>query len=160
MSTQFRRILVPHDFSESADAALELAADLAAAQGARLDVLHVVEPFHPPPEVVTWLRESQEIGPQLKRLEQLVAARLGRRRVTFQCKVVVGYPVNAILEAARDADLIVMATQGRTGIPHLLIGSVAERVVRHATKPVLTVRAGGAARRSRPARSRSRRARA
>ena len=153
MSTPFRRILVPHDFSESADAALELAADLAAAQGATLDVLHVVEPFHPPPEVVTWLRESQQIGPQLKRLEQLVAARLGGRRLTFQCKVVTGHPLDAILEAARDADLIVMATQGRTGIPHLLIGSVAERVVRHATKPVLTLRAG------RPARSESRRSR-
>ena len=159
MSTPFRRILVPHDFSESADAALDLAVDLAAAQGARLDVLHVLEPFHPPPEIVTWLRESQQIEPQLKRLEGLVAARVGRRRVTFQCQVVVGYPVNAILEAARDADLIVMATQGRTGIPHLLIGSVAERVVRHATKPVLTLRAGKAARRSRPVRSRSRRGR-
>ncbi len=56
--------------------------------------------------------------------------------------MVVGYPIDAILEAAKDVDLIVMATQGRTGLPHLLIGSVAERVVRHATKPVLTVRAG------------------
>jgi nucleotide-binding universal stress UspA family protein len=157
MGMPFRRILVPHDFSESADAALELATELAAAQGSRLDVLHVVEPFHPPPEVVTWLREAEQIGPQLKRLEAVVAARVGRRRVRFQCNVVVGYPVNAILEAARDVDLIVMATQGRTGIPHLLIGSVAERVVRHATKPVLTIRAG---RPSRVASRRSRRAQA
>jgi nucleotide-binding universal stress UspA family protein len=157
MSAQFLRILVPHDFSESADAALELAVDLAAAQGARLDVLHVVEPFHPPPEVVAWLRDEQQIGPHLKRLEEVVAARVGRRRVPFQCKVVVGYPVDAILEAARDADLIVMATLGRTGLPHLLIGSVAERVVRHATQPVLTLRAGGPAR---SAARRSRRARA
>ena len=148
MGTPFRRILVPHDFSESADAALELAVDLAAAQSARLDVLHVVEPFHPPPELVAWLRDEQQIAPQLKRLEELVSARVGRRRVACQCKVVVGYPVDAILEAARDADLIVMATLGRTGLPHLLIGSVAERVVRHATKPVLTLRAGGATRRA------------
>ena len=148
MGTPFRRILVPHDFSEPADAALEIAIDLAAAQGARLEVLHVVEPFHPPPEVVAWLREAQQIGPQLKRLEDLVAARVGRRRVSFRCKVVVGYPIDSILEAGRDVDLIIMATQGRTGIPHLLIGSVAERVVRHATKPVLTVRAGGRARRA------------
>ena len=153
MGTPFRRILVPHDFSESADAALDLAVDLAAAQGARLDVLHVVEPFHPPPEIVAWLGDEQRIGPQLKRLEAVVAARVGRRRVPFQCEVVVGYPLDAILEAARDVDLIVMATLGRTGLPHLLIGSVAERVVRHATKPVLTLRAG------RPARSESRRSR-
>lgn len=141
MTLRFRRILVPHDFSESADVALELAADLAASQGSRLAVLHVAEPFHPPPEVITWLRQAQ-IGPQLKRLREVVAARIGRRRVPVECRVVVGYPINAILEAAKDVDLIVMATQGRTGLPHLLIGSVAERVVRHATKPVLTVRAG------------------
>jgi nucleotide-binding universal stress UspA family protein len=142
MTTRFRRILVPHDFSESADTALELAADLAASQGGRLAVLHVAEPFHPPPEVIAWLRQVQEIGPQLKRLEEMVAARIGRRRVPVECRVVVGHPIDTILEAAKDVDLIVMATQGRTGLPHLLIGSVAERVVRHATKPVLTVRAG------------------
>jgi nucleotide-binding universal stress UspA family protein len=151
MSITFRRILVPHDFSQSADAALDLAVDLAAAQGARLEVLHVAEPFHPPSEVAAWLRDEQHIGSQLKRLEEVVAARIGRRRVSFRCKVVVGYPVDTILEAARDADLIVMATLGRSGLPHLLIGSVAERVVRHATKPVLTLRAG------RPARSAARR---
>ena len=56
---------------------------------------------------------------------------------------------SSVLEAAVGADLIVMATQGRSGIPHLLIGSVAERVVRHSTKPVLTVRAGRASARVR-----------
>lgn len=142
MTTRFRRILVPHDFSDSSDAALEVAADLAALQAGRLIVLYVVEPFHPPPEVITWLREAEQIGPRLKRLKEVVAARLGRRRVPVECRVVVGYPVDGILEAAQDADVIVMATQGRTGLPHLLIGSVAERVVRHSTKPVLTVRAG------------------
>jgi nucleotide-binding universal stress UspA family protein len=156
MTTHFRRILVPHDFSESADTALEMAADLAASQGGRLAVLHVLEPFHPPPEVVSWLRQANDIGPQLKRLEGVVAARLGRRKVPVQCRVVVGYPIEAILEAARDVDLIVMSTQGRTGLPHLLMGSVAERVVRHSTKPVLTVRAGGRA--GRRGRRRSRRA--
>jgi nucleotide-binding universal stress UspA family protein len=143
MATRFERILVPHDFSDSSDAALETAADLAVSQRGRLLVLHAIEPFHPPPEVVTWLRDAQRVGPQLERLKQVVATRLGRRSVPVDCRVVVGHPIQAILEAAVDADLIVMATQGRSGIPHLLIGSVAERVVRHSTKPVLTVRAGG-----------------
>jgi nucleotide-binding universal stress UspA family protein len=142
MTTRFRRILVPHDFSESSDAALDVAADLAVSQRGRLIVLHVIEPFHPPPEVVTWLRETEQIGPQLKRLKEVVAAGVGRRGLAVECRVVVGYPLNAILEAAQDVDLIVMSTQGRTGLPHLLIGSVAERVVRHSTRPVLTVRAG------------------
>ena len=146
MTARFRRILLPYDFSESADAALELAADLGVSQRGRLRVLHVLEPFHPPPEVVTWLRQPDQVGAQLKRLEEVVAARLGRRRVAVECRVAVGYPVDVILDAARDADLIVMATQGRTGLPHLLIGSVAERVVRHSPKPVLTLRATRAAR--------------
>ena len=153
MTRRFRHILVPHDFSESSDAALEVAADLAASQGGRLAVLYVVEPFHPPPEVITWLREAEQIGPQLERLKDAVAARLRGRRVPVECRVVVGYPVDAILEAAQDVDLIVMATQGRTGLPHLLIGSVAERVVRHSTKPVLTVRAGSRASGRMPRRS-------
>ena len=54
--------------------------------------------------------------------------------------VMVGPPAACILEAARKADTIVMGTLGRTGLPHLLLGSVAERVVRHAAVPVLTVR--------------------
>ena len=116
MTTRFRRILVPHDFSESADTALELAADLAASQGGRLAVLHVAEPFHPPPEVIAWLRQVQEIGPQLKRLEEMVAARIGRRRVPVECRVVVGHPIDTILEAAKDVDLIVMKTVS-TGFP-------------------------------------------
>jgi universal stress protein A len=143
MTIQFRRILMPHDFSEPADAALDVAADLAVAQRGRLTVLHVLEPFHPPVEVFALVPpQAREIGPPLKRLEEVVASRIGRRRVPVQCRVVVGYPIAAILDAARDADLIVMATQGRTGLAHLLIGSVAERVVRHSSTPVLTVHAG------------------
>jgi nucleotide-binding universal stress UspA family protein len=140
MTTLFRHILVPYDFSDPADRALDLAADLAVTHRGRLTVLHVVAPFHPPPEIVAWLREAELIGPQLKRLQEVVAARMGRRRVPVECRVVVGYPIDAILDAARTSDVIVMATLGRTGLPHLLIGSVAERVVRHATTPVLTVR--------------------
>lgn len=108
--------------------------------GGRLAVLHVVAPFHPPPEVVGWLRDVEDVRAQLKRLEEVVRKRVGRRRVPFTCKVVIGNPLDRILDAARGADVIIMATQGRTGLPHLLIGSVAERVVRHAITPVLTVR--------------------
>ena len=66
-------------------------------------------------------------------------------------RVVIGVPLQQILTAARDADSIVMATMGRSGLVHALLGSVAEKVVRHAPIPVLTVRAGRAGRRARRA---------
>ena len=65
----------------------------------------------------------------------------GRRVRPVKSWVMVGSPATCILDAARKADAIVMGTLGRTGLPHLLLGSVAERVVRHAAVPVLTVRA-------------------
>jgi nucleotide-binding universal stress UspA family protein len=70
--------------------------------------------------------------------------------------VVLGHPVERILDAARRADTIVMATAGRSGLAHLVIGSVAERVVRHAPVPVLTIRPAA---RRRGGASRGRRAR-
>ncbi|TMB48311.1 MAG: universal stress protein [Deltaproteobacteria bacterium] len=68
------------------------------------------------------------------------APRKGARAPRTRCRVVLGDPLQRILAAARDADSIVIATAGRTGLSHLLIGSVAEKVVRHAPVPVLTIR--------------------
>jgi nucleotide-binding universal stress UspA family protein len=82
------------------------------------------------------------------RLEAL--ARQEAKGVPCTCRVEIGAPVERILAAARGADTIVMSTLGRTGLPHLVIGSIAERVVRHAPVPVLSLR-------SRPGRARSRR---
>jgi len=70
------------------------------------------------------------------------------------CRAVLGEPVQSILAAARRADTIVMATLGRTGLAHLVMGSIAERVVRHSPVPVLTVRPGSARRRTARARAR------
>src|SRR5205809_6439189 len=75
-----------------------------------------------------------------RRLEAMVGRVVRGRRLPFECRVHVGGPLERIIDAARGADSIVMSTAGRTGIPRLLIGSVAERVVRHAPLPVLTVR--------------------
>ena len=144
----FRRILVPHDFSEHATRALELAAELAGKHGGRLLVLHVVTPFHPvtglPEEGIAWIPETDVMAAEQRRLEALVARTVPRRSaLRVQCKVVIGDPFRRITDAARDADSIVMATAGRTGLAHLVIGSVAEKVVRHAPVPVLTVRSKG-----------------
>jgi len=144
----FRRILVPHDFSEHATRALKVAAGLASGRGARLSVLHVA-PIYPMTgfpgvagEGVVWFTPADIVAQEQGRLEALVRRVLGRRRSpSVTCRVVVGDPAQQILEAARNADSIVMSTQGRTGLSHVLIGSVSENVVRHSPRPVLTLRA-------------------
>jgi nucleotide-binding universal stress UspA family protein len=147
MPKLFRRVLVPYDFSPPAARALKVAAGLAAENRGRLDVLHVVIPvppmagfpvaesgaFIPPADIVEGSRQS---------LERAVARTIGTKGPRATCRVVIGDPLQRIIAAARSADVIVMATTGRTGFSHLLIGSVAEKVVRHAPVPVLTVRTG------------------
>jgi nucleotide-binding universal stress UspA family protein len=151
VSRLFRRVLVPYDFSAPATRALETAADVVA-DGGRLLVLHVLVPFYPPREIVAWMPEPDLVPSARRRLETRVARALARRNVRVDCRVEVGAPVERILDAARRCDAIVMATAGRSGLPRVLIGSVAERVVRHASVPVLTLRPG--ARRARPRRTR------
>jgi nucleotide-binding universal stress UspA family protein len=131
-----RTILHPTDFSEPSEAAFGLACSLARAHGARLVVQHVVPLpvvlYGPPPEeYLTHLRE------------QLVHMQARDSKVSMEDWLVEGDPATAILRAAEEisCDLIVLGTHGRTGISRLLLGSVAEKVVRRAPCPVLTVRA-------------------
>lgn len=134
MTSRFRTILVPHDLSAHATRALRLAATLAGPDG-RLVVLLVV------PEFVNRLAQAASLRDGRRRLEAIVARTLGRRGgPVVTIRVEAGDPFRRIDRAARGADLIVMCTRGRTGIPHLVIGSVAEKVVRHARVPVLTFR--------------------
>lgn len=152
----FRRILVPHDFSTHATRALTVAADLAREHRGRLIVLHVVTPFHPvtgfPEDGAVAVPEIDVLTGERDRLEVLVRRTVGRMKVPVECRVTIGDPFHRIVDAARRADAIVMASAGRTGLSRLVIGSVAEKVVRHARVPVLTVRPA-------PARAASRRAR-
>jgi len=141
----FKRILVPHDFSDSASEALKVACDLAATHGGTLTVLHVLTPLYsgpgyPTPAEIAWVPPAELAEDRRARLARLVRERLGSRAPKIACKVVAGEAVPEILAAAKRADTVVMATRGRTGLAHLLIGSVAEKVVRHAPVPVLTVR--------------------
>jgi nucleotide-binding universal stress UspA family protein len=164
----FRRILVPHDVSPRDTRALGVAARLAAEHHGRLVVLHVIAPFHPvtgfPEEGFAWIPEADVMTAERRRLEALVARTLPRGKApAVECRVVLGDPFRRIVDAARGADAIVMATAGRTGLSHLLIGSVAEKVVRHARVPVLTLRSApprrrhAAPRAARPARAARRR---
>jgi len=137
----FRRILVPFDFSRSSAAALAIAVDLAVKHDGTLMVMHAL-----PPVLPTHGRAILPPASELAAVGRALAAEVaravkGRRLRRVRSWVMIGPPAGCILDAAGKADTIVMGTLGRTGLPHLLIGSVAERVVRYATVPVLTVRA-------------------
>jgi nucleotide-binding universal stress UspA family protein len=142
------RILVPVDFSPPSDRAFRYAARLASRFGAAMELVHVVddplasgawtaEVYVPNmPEVLdNLLREAEKRLTTMK----LEAANQG---VHAEIHVLTGQPAHAIVEHAGTGgfDLIVMGTHGRTGFSHLFVGSVAERVIRTAPCPVLTVR--------------------
>jgi universal stress protein A len=137
----FRKMLVPYDFSRPADRALAVAADLAALHRGTLLVMHAIAPIHPP-HGRPLLPAANEIAAVETRLAETVERALARRApLRVRTCVLVGPPAECILDAAAKADAIVMGTVGRSGLPHLLLGSAAERVVRYADVPVLTVRA-------------------
>lgn len=155
MAKLFRRILVPHDFSASATRALKVAGELAGTHEGRLTVLHAVAPYYggmgfPTPAELPWVPTREMERDLLRQLERLVQRTLGSRAELARCRVVMADPLQAILDAARKADVIVMATLGRTGLSHLLMGSIAEKIVRHAPVPVLTIRPRAARARAAP----------
>ena len=134
------------DFSEPSDHALEYALMICSSFGARLMLLHVIEvPFLPSYS----MGGVPDLDLPLEQLEE--SARERMEEVLSDCReqydgvegeVVAGSPFVEIINYAREvrADMIVMGTHGRSGLKHLLIGSVAEKVVRKAPCPVLTVK--------------------
>jgi len=145
------KILCPVDFEAGSRAALAAARELAETFSAPVDVVHVIAvPHSIRPDLMVWL-EAGHVRPVLdvardqaqKQLEDWLreanapAEQVGR-------EMLVGDPAEAILERAREGgyDLIVMGTHGRKGMQRLLLGSVAEKVVRRSACPVLTVHRG------------------
>lgn len=144
---KIRQILVPTDFSENACKALRYAFAFAKQFGSRLTVLHVVEPVTYPVGTDYFVAEVQNLGATLQAESQ-------KRLTTFMAEQVepvtsadallrIGTAWQEITAVAkeRDVDLIILATHGFTGLKHVLLGSTAEKVVRHAPCPVMTVRA-------------------
>jgi nucleotide-binding universal stress UspA family protein len=128
-------ILHPTDFSEPARRALNLAGSLAHREGAHLVVLHVTNPLT---DAANLLLGDPSLERQRQRLEQLQLEAPG---IPFEAKLAFGGAAAEILKTARETgcDLIVMGTQGRKGLGRLIMGSVAEQVVRNAPCPVVTV---------------------
>jgi nucleotide-binding universal stress UspA family protein len=145
-------ILVPVDFSAASLPAYEFALDLAEQCNARVHLLHVIENSTSPDfEKFPLVRDAQELIAKIKKELVAFAQKGGHPVVPVYPKVRIGTPWYEIVEAARDEgiDLIVMPTHGYTGFKHLVLGSVAERVVRLARCPVLTVRSPNGAKRPR-----------
>jgi nucleotide-binding universal stress UspA family protein len=144
--TTINRVLVPIDFEDTSKAALAYASTLATRFGATLCLVHVFDDVYaaaactpdvyaPLPPVV----RERIVGELKEKLTALLPTIGGQ---AHQADVVVGTPAEGIVEhaSAVGADLIVMGTHGRRGLSHALLGSVAERVLRTAPCPVLTVR--------------------
>ena len=137
-----RSILVPTDFSKSAGNAIEHAIALAARFGARLTLLHAQTLFHNDSQrdLVQLKEEEAELRSSLRRVESLIG-----RKIESDTRIVrdIGAAA-AILTylSESETDLVVMGTHGRSGLAHVVLGSVAEQVSREANCPVLTIRAG------------------
>ena len=140
-----KRILVPTDFSECSDAAVRYGLELARKFGATVHLLHVIQD----PATQPWAAEGYVV-PVLEALEEwqkdaqkrLEASipEADRAKAIVWCVIASPFPEILRYATANDIDLIVMGTHGRGGVSHMVLGSIAEKVVRRAPCPVLTVR--------------------
>ena len=147
MTPTIQTIVVPTDFTARADRAVDYAAALARSLEASVHLVHIIEePFFVGGEWDLYVRDASEVRERLyadkwSRLSA-IAERLEKQSLPITTEIRRGSAVDGIIGAAMaaGADLIVMSTHGRSGVPHLLLGSVAERVIRGAHCPVLAVR--------------------
>jgi universal stress protein A len=148
MQDQINNVLFPTDFSDLSVAALPLAMDLAAKYGAKLHCLYVVEE----PQIYSSLEMGSVAIPTSGELKESAQARMEKFSQElladsphgYSSKVVIGRAATEVVNYAKevDADMIIMATHGYSGVKHVMLGSTTEDVLRHASCPVLSVRGG------------------
>ena len=138
-----KRILVPLDFSDPAMSSLSYAAGLGQSFGAELVLLYVAEPPPFAPDLSDSHGYEEKVASHAREQLDLTTQEYLDKGVKTRAVVRFGRPATEIVAAARDeqADLIIMATHGRSGLKHL-VGSVTEKVVRLATRPVLVTHFG------------------
>jgi nucleotide-binding universal stress UspA family protein len=145
-----KRVVVGVDFSEGGDAAMEQAFSLAAVFKAPLDLVHVVEPgvlAAPAALGAMALVDGPALFEQIDEALTARAEKAASAGLVCQTNSLQGVPARELVRHAQKvgADLIVVGTHGRTGIQHVVLGSVAERVVQHSTCPVLVIPQRGGA---------------
>jgi nucleotide-binding universal stress UspA family protein len=140
-----KSVLVPVDFSKESTLAAKFATSLAQQYGSKLYLLHVLEPLHPGFQAeIGELREFEEKrkATVTEDLANLIPAGV-KKNLSVEEILEIGSPVyHVIVEKAQelDVEVMVIATHGRTGLSHMLLGSVAEKVIRHAPCPVFVIR--------------------
>jgi nucleotide-binding universal stress UspA family protein len=139
-----KRIVVATDFSEGSDAAMERAFGLAKALGATIDLVHVLDTAilaAPTSLGAMPLVEPQVLMDQIDEALSKRVAEAQKGGLVCQSNSLDGYPAREIVRHAEktNADLIVLGTHGRTGVAHVIMGSVAQRVVQRSSCPVLVI---------------------
>ena len=147
MKININKILCPIDFSETSDHAVKYAIAMAQAHDAQIIMLHVIAPAIaalPGDQLIPNLPQADllEIEDACQHHLTTVAGNLAELNLDISTRLVNGIPFLEIIKCAKDdeVDLLVMGTHGHTGLNHILIGSVAEKVVRKACCPVLTIK--------------------
>lgn len=150
MISDIKTILVPTDFSAGSKLAFEYALTLAASLGATLEMVHITERPHYLKTDTKLQKEGEEAKPIHEFIEQQANLSMknfikhlpSHEKVTVKETVLCGSPYEELLKYADSKEnvMIVMGTHGRTGVAHMLLGSIAEKIVRHASCPVLTIR--------------------
>ena len=143
--SKYKHILVPVDLSAASDAVMQSAIEMGQALQAALHIIHVHK-IHAGNLVEGGMEDAgalttQEIAKLKKTLDEFIS-KYAKEGITMTTAVYSGDPYVEILQAAdtTSADMIIMGTHGRTGVAHLVIGSVAENVLRHARVPVMAIR--------------------
>lgn len=148
MTITIKKILCPVDFSESSDHAMQYALAFAETYGAELRLLHIVEvpagalAASPMGTPVLSIDNFEAFQDSCREHLEHIAGKASEQYGNVSYRLGSGSPFLGIIQSAKeeDVDLIVVGTHGRTGLAHALIGSVAERIVRKAPCPVLTVK--------------------
>ena len=146
MKPEIHKILVPIDFSDYSKNALNYAVDFAKLFNAELFLIYVVEPVIYPPDFSMGQVAVPTVDLEMDKRAKEELENLAKKQIPqkLKTKIIVktGKPFLEIIETATemDADLIIIATHGHTGVEHILFGSTAEKVVRRAPCPVFTLR--------------------
>ena len=146
MNTAISKILVPIDFSDYSKSALKYAVDFAKFFNAELSLIYVVEPVIYPPDFSMGQIAVPSVDFEMDKRAKEELENLAKKQIPKELKtriiVKTGKPFIEIIDTANelDADLIIIATHGHSGVEHILFGSTAEKVVRRAPCPVLTLR--------------------
>ena len=139
----FKHILVPTDFGEPAQHALDIAIELAKKCGSRLSILHVYQVFLPMPYWDGFAWPVEEIAARARQTLETHVVKAKERYSGCETILRPGITSEQIVTVAGEcgADLIVMGTHGRRGMPRFILGSTAERVLRTSPIPVMTISA-------------------